>query len=302
MRPVLGVAAVALGMLGLLGCTVIDPYPTLPLVADPCATWPVAGTYRLDLGEAWDRQPIVVVPADIGVRDAIVMLHGAGGDGQRALDTTSWKALAGGQGWVTAFPNGTGTTGYTWNAGSCCGYAENVLVEDVAFLDAVAAGLRDQLCIGRVVAAGYSNGAMMANRWSCESDATDATLTYAGPLMVDRCRREARPTLWWHGSADTRVPYDGGLTVEEEVFPPVEASFAEVRRRNGCDDTSPDVTTVGDVTCESWRCTQPTTFCKLDGATHAWAGDAGAVERGGPGFESWAFDWLGTTPADSGQP
>ncbi len=293
-----GVGGVTLVMLGLFGCTVIDPYPVLPAVEDPCATWPTPGTYRLDLGDAWDRQPIVVVPPDVGARDGLVMLHGAGGDGQRALDTTAWKALAGGQGWVTAFPNGTGTTGYTWNAGSCCGYAESVLVDDVTFLDAVAAGLRDQLCVGRVIAAGYSNGAMMANRWSCESDATDATLTYAGPLLVDRCRRPGRPTLWWHGSADTRVPYAGGMTAEEELFPAVEEAFAEVRRRNGCEDLPPAVTTEGDVTCQTWTCAQPTTFCRVEGATHAWPGDAGAAERGGPGFETWALGWL-DAPADA---
>ena len=62
----------------------------------------------------------------------------------------------------------------------------------------------------RVYATGMSNGAIMALRLGCQTDMFAAIAPVAGTLLTD-CGG-ARPTsvLQIHGTADDRVPYNGG--------------------------------------------------------------------------------------------
>jgi polyhydroxybutyrate depolymerase len=283
----------------LLACNQLT-VPLLPVLADPCAEWPEPGMYRLNVGDEWTRTPLVYVPPSppASRREAVVMLHGAGGSPEKMELLTLWQARAVDRSLLAVFPSGTGGTGgLTWNAGSCCGYAENIDQPDVAFLDATAAALRDQLCVDKVLAAGHSNGSMMAQRWTCEGSGVDAVIANAGPLLLNTCKGEPVPVQAWVGDADPRVPPAGGTTDEGETFPPAEEAFALVRARNQCTDEAPRVTVTGDLTCSTWSCAASTVFCVVAGGEHDWPG--GVADRGdNPVIEDVALAWFDEVTAE----
>jgi polyhydroxybutyrate depolymerase len=281
-------AAILLG----LACANYEDLPQLPIVDDPCATWVAPGLYRMDMGEQWSRQPMVYVPGSAGPRAGVIMLHGAGGTGRRMYEATRFAPLADLDGYVAVFPDGTGTvSGFTWNAGTCCGYAESIGIDDVAYLDAVADAVRERLCVDRVLAAGHSNGSMMAHRWTCEGAGPDAVVAAAGPLLLNTCEGDPTPVMTWHGDADPRVPYDGGATDEGETFPAAPDAFARIRARNQCTEDAPTVSVDGDTTCETWTCAAATTFCTIAGWEHAWPG-LNQDRSGGPTIEDEALTWF----------
>ncbi len=254
----------------------------LPEVEDPCATWPEPGLYVLPV-PGYDRRPEIYVPASPGPRDAVVVLHGAGSTGDvMRRDTTEFQEFAEREGHVALFPNGSGTpVGYYWNAGTCCGVGGVIEAPDVAFLDAAAAELRERVCVDRVVGTGFSNGAMMALRWSCEGTQSDGVLAAAGPLMVEGCGGAPEPVIYVHGEADPVVPIAGGDAALGVVFPDARDAFDAILARNQCTG-EPLVTKVGDTTCSAWTCAAETRFCTIRDWRHRWPG-----ARSGPeGFSA----------------
>ncbi len=67
----------------------------------------------------------------------VIMLHGGGGNALQFERQTGMDAVADKNGFIAVYPDGTGkgwSSRYTWNAGRCCGYAEENHVDDVAFI------------------------------------------------------------------------------------------------------------------------------------------------------------------------
>jgi len=101
--------------------------------------------------------------------------------------------------------------------GTCgdCGWAS--CHDDVGFLKALISQISLDLAIDsdRVYVAGFSNGAMMANRMAC-----DASELFAGVALIGgrvepgfECTpAEALPLLQINGSTDDSVPYDGSVS------------------------------------------------------------------------------------------
>lgn len=291
MRLVLLTALLSTG----LACGYSDDTPELPVLADPCAAFTAPGLYKFPVTvDGVLREPNVYVPAlPEGPRPAVLMLHGAGSNGRRAASFTDFRERAEAYGVVALYPNGTGLgDSYTWNAGTCCGSAEKRAIADLDYLDAVVDEARDRLCVDKVHGVGHSNGGMMIARWACSRDTLSTAVTSAGPLLTSSCGSEPRPFLAWHGDADTVVPYEGGGDPEVEVFPAAEKAFELVRERNRCTDAPPSTEQIGDLTCQSWTCEQPSTFCRIADWPHAWPG--GSSDRlGNPPIEDQAFDWFG---------
>ena len=120
------------------------------------------------------------------------------------------------EGFAVVYPNGTGRFKrlLTWNAGGCCGYAQEKRIDDVAMTVALLADLAKAVPIDprRIYATGISNGGMMAYRVACElSDRIAAVAPVAGTMAVDACK-PARPVpvIAFHGTADRHVPFLGG--------------------------------------------------------------------------------------------
>ncbi len=144
-----------------------------------------------------------------GPAPLVVMLHGGFGSGEQAEGAYHWDSEADNGHFLVAYPDGLNRA---WNAGSCCGEPQRTNVDDVGFITAMVAAIEQQTPIdpARVYATGMSNGAMMALRLGCQTDTFAAIAPVAGTLLTD-CS-QARPTsmLQIHGTADDRVPYNGG--------------------------------------------------------------------------------------------
>ncbi len=193
----------------------------------------------------------------------VLVLHGGGGNAQSIAKMTGFDAEADRQGFIAVYPNGTdesrplmnlfGKPGFlTWNAGNCCGYAQEHGIDDVGFLRAVvAAVIKDNGADPkRVYATGISNGGMMAYRLGCEaSDVFAAIAPVSAVLEYQPCKpAQAISVFHIHGAKDENVPLDGGVgkkAIEKENRAPVQQTIDFWVKADGCSVTAhsqePDV-------------------------------------------------------------
>jgi polyhydroxybutyrate depolymerase len=242
----------------------------LPVLDDPCGAWPEPGLFRvtLDQPEGGDRRPHVYVPGGEGPRDIVVLLHGGGMSGPKMEEITGFEDLADRDRFVLVYPNGLGWPTRIWNAGQDRPGEDQ---DDVTFLDGLARVVSDRVCGGRVLATGFSNGSMMAQRWACEGKTPpDAVAGASGPLLLDRCDGDPLPIRYYHGVEDPIVPYEGGIE-RGVTFPPVEEAFSLWRERNRCEGEG-DPIRRGDTACTAWSCDASTVLCSIDGWRHMWPG------------------------------
>jgi polyhydroxybutyrate depolymerase len=208
----------------------------------------------------------------------VVMLHGGFGNGAQAERSYNWDSEADNGHFMVAYPDGILRA---WNAGSCCGEPQRTNVDDVGFITAMVGAIEQQMPIdrARIYVTGMSNGAMMALRLGCQTDTFAAIAPVAGTLLSD-CGG-ARPTsvLQIHGTADDRVPYNGGPGKAFSANgtarvdgPSVESVNATWRAIDGCG--APNSTTAGDVTTQIAGCPDGRTveLISVAGAGHQWPG------------------------------
>jgi len=272
-------------ILSVLACLPALPSPP----GDACADWLAPGAYSLAIAHDGRRRTARVdVPRGPGPRSLVVNLHGYTSSAEEQLSYTAYDALALAEGFVVAHPQGTGWA-RAFNGGDCCGAASDDAVDDVGFLDALAAELDERLCVDEVLATGMSNGAIMAQAWACESAWPDAVVSVAGSLEVDRCAGEPLPVLHVHGTADTIVPYAGGVgnLKGQGSFLGVKDTLAVWQARNGCSG-EPEQRWHGEVLCERWSCVADTWLCTVYGGGHQWPGAAWPLERGGFLSDDWS--------------
>jgi polyhydroxybutyrate depolymerase len=169
----------------------------------------------------------------------ILNFHGGGGNPKSQRTITMMDQASDRFGFLVVYPQGTGAKfrlinpkGYTWNAGTCCGWAMKHGIDDVGYVRNMLDDLAGQFNIDkkRVYATGISNGAMMCYRLACElSDRIAAIAPVAGPMGLTNCN-PARPVsvMQFHGTADQFAPYDGGRgprSLPGEFFESVDQSI-----------------------------------------------------------------------------
>ena len=152
-------------------------------------------------GYAVVHQPIR--PSHIGV----VVLPSYGHQVSELVDQ-GWSKLADTQHFVAIYP----VRGGSWNAGLCCGDASAKNRDDVAWLAGVIAALRARFGLTTIVLAGYSNGAMMAERLVAERpDIARRVAVWGGAPEMPRPGRWTGYIASYHGSTDQTVPQAGGV-------------------------------------------------------------------------------------------
>lgn len=254
--------------------------------ADPAHTLIVDGlerTYILHVPASYDgSQPVPLV----------LNFHGGGGNALNQWRVSGFNQLADEEGFIVVYPNGTGRLGdkvLTWNGGTCCGYAQENNVDDVAFIRALVAELQTSLNIDpkRIYATGMSNGGIMSYRLACEAaDLFAAIGPVAGTLNHSPCiPSQPVSVIHFHGTDDTHLPYGGGIgseSVTGVVYASVEQSIAFWLNANQCALT-PQTESFADIQHDTYTCAQGTAveLYTIIGGKHAWPGSEGPAWAGG---------------------
>jgi polyhydroxybutyrate depolymerase len=246
-----------------LGARVWGPQMVL-LLAVACASgerassgqsrWLAAGDHRFDLTFA-DRERYFLVrvpplPAPDAGYAVLLAYHGGGGNPESFKNYSGLDRVADREGFLVVYPAGTGpllSRLLTWNAGLCCGYAQDQGVDDAGFSVALLEALAGRIPLDatRVYSTGHSNGAMMAYRMAVqESGRIAAIAPVAGAMMVSApSEGPPVPILHIHSVDDPRALYRGGLgppfplTRRRVEHPPLEKTLAYWIERNGCSPT-----------------------------------------------------------------
>jgi polyhydroxybutyrate depolymerase len=147
----------------------------------------------------------------------VMMIHGAGGSADFAVEETGWSQLADTEGFAVVYPEGLSarrdktpkflTNPQEWNDGS--GRRGQ---DDVGFLTAVIGNLGELIDSNRVYVTGFSNGAGMVFRLAAErADRLAAIAPVAGHCWVpDPKPSRPVPTYYLVGDSDPMVPLKGG--------------------------------------------------------------------------------------------
>jgi predicted esterase len=175
--------------------------PTVELVAPPARGVDGRGLYALGL--AARRDALFFVPAAYDARrpaPLVVMLHGAGGEGERTM--ASARALADAAGVVLLVPPSRGPT---WDV------LLGAYGSDVQFVDAALAAAFARCAVdpARVALGGFSDGASYAlSLGLTNGDLFTHVIAYAPGFMAP-ATRVGRPACYVaHGTRDAVLPID----------------------------------------------------------------------------------------------
>ena len=284
-------------LLSLIGCGSEHMFPeTRPADACDAGAWDDEHyVLRVEHGGR-QRTALVYMPPGPGPHDVVINLHEYRAEPLRQAHYSTWFPFARDNNLLLVTPDGKSAT---WNAGDgCCGRAAEKNIDDVGFLDKVVAALGERACTtDRVLATGIGNGAMMAHRWSCESDVPDAVVSVGGTLQTETCTsKRAIPMLHYHGTADALFPADG-----RKGHRPIGHTRDIWATRNGVDAWSPAVD--GALECQVGTGTMPTQICMVNGMEDLWPGAAHAtvdskspLRRATDGGWGWVVDAWNTPP------
>jgi polyhydroxybutyrate depolymerase len=229
-----------------------------------------------------------IPPAYDGVHPSalVIVLHGGGGNAQNAIKMTGMNDKADEEGFIVAYPNGSGRLKkrlLTWNAGICCGYALDRDIDDVGFIRALITKLEREFKIDarRIYATGMSNGGMMAYRLGCElSDKLAAIAPVAASFPTWNCR-PAYPlsVVVFHGTDDRNILYEGGkperqVDRHQRIDVAIPAAISFWAQHNRC-STIPEKLEKAGFSRESYtggRDSTEVVLYVIRGGGHAWPG------------------------------
>lgn len=155
------------------------------------------------------RWYLVTVPSGPdGPLPLVLDFHGLSEGAELHSRTSGFSALAEEEGFVVAYPQGTGALpGWSVDAGG-----DNA---DARFVDALLSELGRILCIDltRVYATGLSNGALLTSVLGCSRAATFAAIApVAGISFPQGCEPATPvPVVSYHGTADPILLFNGGV-------------------------------------------------------------------------------------------
>jgi polyhydroxybutyrate depolymerase len=234
------------------------------------------------------RSYLLYAPASIDWNNPVPLVfvfHGGTGNAQSAIAMSDFNGVADRDGFVVIYPNGTGRLSdekiLTWNAGSCCAYAQEHNIDDVGFVRAIVTEMESLANIDtkRIYATGMSNGGMLTQRLACEAaDIFAAAAPVSGTLNFPACHpSQPISVIEFHGTDDQNVPYDGGLGADSLVnvdFASVKDSIGFWVTSDGC-NPNPQTSTFDDIQHDVWTGCADSTSVELytiEGGEHAWPG------------------------------
>lgn len=225
----------------------------------------------------------------------VIAMHGYTSNPAEMETMSNLDQLASEDGFVVVYPAGLGRS---WNAGFCCAHNTS---DDVGFISALIDRLVADQHIDRtrVLAAGMSNGAMMAQRLGCEiANKITAVLSVSGSLIAYSCG-PSRPisVLEVHGDADDLVPLNGGRTLGIGSFPPSLTVMQGWASRDGCAAT-PNTTDDAAAKTYTWSPCEAgakVVLVVVKGGAHSWFGPQD--QAGEPDASRIGWDFFVHAPA-----
>lgn len=277
-RLVLGAAIVALVLAGVVACGAADE-PQAATVQPQCSTarpLPVGDTDRTLVAGGRERSYVMHVPPgyDPTRRTPLVlMFHGLGGDPRTVLEATDMAEKADRDNAILVLPLGRGDVSQ-W-------YFRSPITNprsDLAFVRDLVKQVKRDACIdsSRTYAAGFSNGSALTLALAC--DASTQFTAYAavsGPYYEPKCRKApAASIVYFHGTADTTVPYEGADTVIGRL-PPVNDIMSKWAKHDRCPSGGATTRATDTVRHFAWTgCEDGTSvdIYAVVGGVHGWPG------------------------------
>jgi polyhydroxybutyrate depolymerase len=193
----------------------------------------------------------VVAPESRALQPLVIVLHGAGGNGELYLSKNNWAREAQRERFIVCAPTGLPalpnrpsnfqSNPNLWNSGQLKGKGPRSRVDDVKFIDALIAQLKKDYAIdpSRIYVTGHSNGAGMTYRLAAERSRLFAAIA---PVMgecavVDPKLERGVPTLQIFGDKDPLNLWEGGtqnLPWGKREVPPAKDSIPKWREALGC--------------------------------------------------------------------
>lgn len=226
----------------------------------------------------------------------VLNFHGGGGKPKTQRHASMMNRTSDRGGFIVVYPQGTNRAlklhkGYTWNAGTCCGWAQENKIDDVAYTVALLDDLGKVLCVDRkrVYATGISNGAMMCYRLACElSERIAAIAPVSGPMQMPKCNPK-RPVsvMHFHGTKDAFAPFAGGKgprSLPGQFFTSVDETLRFWLRFDKLDQEKPKIIKRGTAIGEYYgpgKDGAEVVLWKLVGGGHTWpGGQFGFLKKG----------------------
>jgi polyhydroxybutyrate depolymerase len=272
-------------------------------------TIPAPGDYRFSfVHDGIKREYLVHVPKSYHGAPApmLVALHGGGGDADFQADDSKYKLISKSEqaGFIAVFPNGysrfpSGILA-TWNAGTCCGKAQDNKVDDVGFIREMIRRMERQANIDprRIFATGMSNGAMMSWRLACEAPEIRAIAPVEGTDNTNECApQHPVAVIEFHAADDPNVPFNGGVGTgpshtEFKSVPATQAKWVQLDRANA---DAKRMLSVAGAHCDLHAPKPggaPVELCVTDTGGHSWPGGGSQQGRKQPSMAISANDLM----------
>lgn len=274
----------------------------LVMTADPTPLTPGEHQRKLPV-DGRDRNYLIHVPKSYDATKptpVVLVFHGGGSNAAQTAQFTGMNEKSDEAGFLAVYPNGTGRLEQflTWNAGNCCGHAQNQKVDDVAFVRALLDDFGGVANVDkrRVFATGISNGAMISYRLASDlSNRIAAIAPVGGPMGTESCSPQRPvPVMHFHGTDDKFAPFAGGIgekSLSRTRFLSVEHSISAWVKANGC-QTEPGVTEEAQKIKDGTRVIRKTygggrngsevVLFIIDGGGHTWPGQKPLLNFLGP--------------------
>ena len=198
-----------------------------------------AVSHTIDVNGVTRTYLLYVPPGQSGKRlPAFILMHGSGSTDVQQERYSDFDAFAQAHGLVVMYPQGIDKH---WNDGRVIGHES--MADDIGFMKAMLAEVTAQGLIDpkRVYAAGISNGGFMAQHMACVMpDALAGIAVVAATQPVDAACPSARPMplIFFHGTSDKFVPFNGGPIAPQFGNRGTALSNAQAvaiwQKRNGC--------------------------------------------------------------------
>lgn len=218
----------------------------------------------------------------------VLAFHGGGGNAENMIQMSGFSEKSDKEGFIVVYPNGSSRFGdilLTFNGIGCCAYAMKNKVDDVAFVSKLIDKLVAEYGVDkdRVYLTGFSNGAIISHYLAAKlADRIAAAAPVSGSVFASWPKPKGKvPILIIHGSADTAVPVDGGMSERGSVAPNQSEPYTSLEdsanywaKNSGCKSV-PEETVKGNITTEKYLgCGNngDVEVILIKGGLHAWPG------------------------------